>query len=172
LRQTFDGATAFPVRPLSVCRSPFLTLKNALSLVGIAEAFANPETTTGGNALKFYASMRIDVRRVGQVKAGENVIGNRTRVKIVKNKLAPPFATAEFDIRYGLGIDAVADLLDLGAESGLITKNGSYYTLGDESLGQGRERARQCLIERADLRAKIEAGLPKQVAARAESEAA
>jgi recombination protein RecA len=139
----------------------------------IGVTFGNPETTTGGNALKFYASMRIDVRRVGQVKAGDSVIGNRTRAKIVKNKLAPPFAVAEFDVRYGAGIDSVADLLDLGAEHNVITKNGSYYTMGDESLGQGRERARQCLLERADLRAKIEASLPRTVPVRgAESEAA
>jgi recombination protein RecA len=138
----------------------------------IGVTFGSPETTTGGNALKFYASMRIDVRRIGQVKSGESVIGNRTRVKVVKNKLAPPFALCEFDIRYGTGIDAVADLLDLGSEAGIIVKNGSYYTLGDESLGQGRERARQTLIERADLRQKVEAALPKTVSSRAESEAA
>jgi recombination protein RecA len=141
----------------------------------IGVTFGNPETTTGGNALKFYASMRIDVRRIGQVKSGESVIGNRTRVKVVKNKLAPPFAICEFDIRYGTGIDAVADLLDLGAEAGIIVKNGSYYTLGDESLGQGRERARATLTERADLRAKVEAALPKTAPARGpavESEAA
>ena len=141
----------------------------------IGVTFGNPETTTGGNALKFYASMRIDVRRIGQVKAGESVIGNRTRAKIVKNKLAPPFAVAEFDVRYGMGIDSIADLLDLGTEHNVITKNGSYYTMGDESLGQGRERARATLLERADLRDRIEAALPKTVSVRgatADSEAA
>jgi recombination protein RecA len=138
----------------------------------IGVTFGNPETTTGGNALKFYASMRIDVRRIGQVKSGDSVIGNRTRVKVVKNKLAPPFAVAEFDIRYGSGIDMIGDLLDSGAENGIITKNGAYYTMGDESLGQGRERARMTLVERADLRAKIEAAVAVSVPVRAELEAA
>jgi recombination protein RecA len=137
----------------------------------IGVTFGNPETTTGGNALKFYASMRLDVRRVGQVKAGEQLLGNRTRVKVVKNKLAPPFGMAEFDIRYGTGIDMLGDLLDLGVEQSVIGKNGAYYTLGDESLGQGRERARNTLSERADLRAKVEAALPKTAAAQRGSEA-
>ncbi len=145
---------------------------NGYEKVGIAVAFANPETTTGGNALKFYASMRIDVRRIGQVKAGENVIGNRTRVKIVKNKMAPPFGSCEFDIRFGSGMDALGDLLDIAVESGVVSKNGAYYTFADESLGQGRERARATLLERADLRAKIEAALPKVVTRKAEAEAA
>ncbi len=138
----------------------------------IGVTFGNPETTTGGNALKFYASMRLDVRRVGQVKAGENNIGNRTRVKIVKNKMAPPFGSCEFDIRFGSGMDALGDLLDIAAESGVVGKNGAYYTFADESLGQGRERARATLLERADLRAKIEAALPSVVTRKAESEAA
>jgi recombination protein RecA len=123
----------------------------------IGVTFGNPETTTGGNALKFYASMRLDVRRVGQVKAGENNIGNRTRVKVVKNKMAPPFGVAEFDIRFGSGIDGLGDLLDIAAEMGIVGKNGSYYTYGDESLGQGRERARALLIEHPEIFAKIEA---------------
>src|SRR4051812_27589686 len=138
----------------------------------IGVTFGNPETTTGGNALKFYASMRLDVRRIGQVKAGENNVGNRTRVKVVKNKMAPPFGMAEFDIRFGSGMDALGDLLDIAAESGVVSKNGAYYTFADESLGQGRERARATLLERADLRERIEAALPQQTGARAESEAA
>jgi len=138
----------------------------------IGVTFGNPETTTGGNALKFYASMRLDVRRVGQVKSGEALVGNRTRVKVVKNKLAPPFGSAEFDIRYGGGIDALGDLLDSAAEAGVVTKNGAYYTFADESLGQGRERARSTLAERADLRAKIEASLPASSARGTEIEAA
>ncbi len=125
----------------------------------IGVTFGNPETTTGGNALKFYASMRLDVRRVGQVKSGEMLIGNRTRVKVVKNKLAPPFGSAEFDIRYGGGIDALGDLLDSAVEAGAVQKNGAYYTLGDESLGQGRERARSFLAERGDLRQLLEGQL-------------
>ncbi|MDB4990546.1 MAG: RecA protein [Myxococcaceae bacterium] len=125
----------------------------------IGVTFGNPETTTGGNALKFYASMRLDVRRIGQVKAGETLIGNRTRVKVVKNKLAPPFGSAEFDIRYGGGIDRLGDLLDTATEAGVVTKNGAYYSLGDESLGQGRERARTCLLERSDLCQRLEGQL-------------
>ena len=135
----------------------------------IGVTFGNPETTTGGNALKFYASMRLDVRRVGQVKAGESMVGNRTRVKVVKNKMAPPFGMAEFDIRFGSGIDALGDLLDIAGETGVVSKNGAYYTFADESLGQGRERARATLLERADLRAKIEAALPKLAGARGEA---
>jgi len=138
----------------------------------IGVTFGNPETTTGGNALKFYASMRIDVRRIGQVKAGENVIGNRTRVKIVKNKMAPPFGSCEFDIRFGGGIDSIGDLLDIAAESGIVSKNGAYYTFEEESLGQGRERARQALIDRADLKSKIEALVAATTAKRSEAEAA
>jgi recombination protein RecA len=127
----------------------------------IGVTFGNPETTTGGNALKFYASMRLDVRRIGQVKAGENNIGNRTRVKVVKNKLAPPFGSCEFDVRFGTGIDALGDLLDIATEAGVVQKNGAYYTFAEESLGQGRERARTALLERAELRDRIAAALPK-----------
>ena len=116
--------------------------------------------------------MRLDVRRVGQVKAGENLVGNRTRVRVVKNKLAPPFGTAEFDIRYGGGIDALGDLLDSAVESGAISKNGAYYTFGDESLGQGRERARQALLDKPELRARLEAQLAINPRARTEPEAA
>jgi recombination protein RecA len=101
--------------------------------------------------------VRLDVRRVGQVKAGENNVGNRTRVKVVKNKMAPPFGTCEFDIRFGSGIDGLGDLLDIATEMSIVNKNGAYYTYGDESLGQGRERARALLIERPELFAKIEA---------------
>jgi recombination protein RecA len=138
----------------------------------IGVTFGNPETTTGGNALKFYASVRLDVRRIGQVKAGENNIGNRTRVKVVKNKMAPPFGSCEFDIRFGTGIDAIGDLLDLATDANIISKNGAYYTYADESLGQGRERARTALLERADLREKLEAQLLTTAVKRAEAEAA
>jgi recombination protein RecA len=112
----------------------------------IGVTFGSPETTTGGNALKYYASVRIDIRRIGAVKVGEEVLGNRTRVKVVKNKLAPPFQQTELDIRYGSGIDAVGDILDAAVEQELVRKNGSYYALDGESLGQGRERAREALI--------------------------
>src|SRR5512141_305656 len=107
----------------------------------IGVVFGNPETTTGGNALKFYASVRLDIRRVGQIKDGEQVIGNRTRVKVVKNKVAPPFREAEFDIRYGVGVDRIAEALDLGVDRGLVEKSGSHFALDGERIGQGRERA-------------------------------
>src|SRR6266516_628224 len=107
----------------------------------IGVVFGNPETTTGGHALKFYASVRLDIRRIGQIKEGEQVVGNRTRVKVVKNKMAPPFRETEFDIRYGVGVDRLAEAVDLGVERGLVDKSGAYYTLGDERMGQGRERA-------------------------------
>jgi len=107
----------------------------------IGVVFGNPETTTGGHALKFYASVRLDIRRIGQLKEGEQVVGNRTRVKVVKNKMAPPFRETEFDIRYGVGVDRLAEAVDLGVERGLVDKSGAYYTLGDERMGQGRERA-------------------------------
>jgi recombination protein RecA len=107
----------------------------------IGVVFGNPETTTGGHALKFYASVRLDIRRVGQVKDGEQVIGNRTRVKVVKNKVAPPFREAEFDIRYGVGVDRHAEALDLAVERNLLEKSGSYFALDGERIGQGRERA-------------------------------
>jgi recombination protein RecA len=113
----------------------------------IGVVFGNPETTPGGNALKFYASVRLDVRRIGQVKSGETVIGNRTRVRVVKNKCAPPFRSAEFDIRWGHGIDAAGDLLDSAIEAGVVDKRGAHLSLGNEKLGQGREKARQVIVE-------------------------
>jgi len=107
----------------------------------IGVVFGNPETTTGGHALKFYASVRLDIRRIGQLKEGEQVVGSRTRVKVVKNKVAPPFREAEFDIRYGVGVDRLAEAVDLGVERGLVEKSGAFYALGGERIGQGRERA-------------------------------
>jgi recombination protein RecA len=107
----------------------------------IGVVFGNPETTTGGHALKFYASVRLDIRRTGQLKEAEHVVGSRTRVKVVKNKVAPPFREAEFDIRYGLGVDRLAEAVDLGVERGLVEKSGSYFSFGGERIGQGRERA-------------------------------
>lgn len=118
----------------------------------IGVTFGSPETTTGGNALKFYSSMRLDVRRVGALKRDGNVVGNRTRVKVVKNKLAPPFRETEFDVVYGLGVDRLADLLDLGASTGLIDKAGAWYSIaGGERIGQGREQARSWLIEHGEV---------------------
>ncbi|HKQ69262.1 MAG TPA: recombinase RecA [Polyangiaceae bacterium] len=117
----------------------------------IGVVFGNPETTTGGNALKFYASVRLDVRRIGQVKVGEDAIGNRTRVKVVKNKCAPPFQQAEFEIRWGAGIDPAADLLDLAIERGIVDKSGAHLTFDGEHVGHGREKAREALIGNADM---------------------
>ncbi|HVW23143.1 MAG TPA: recombinase RecA [Candidatus Saccharimonadales bacterium] len=123
--------------------------------------FGNPETTTGGNALKFYASVRMDIRRIGQIKAGEEIIGNRTRVKVVKNKIAPPFREAEFDIMYNEGINTAGDILDLAAARNFVEKSGAWYALNDEKIGQGREAAKQYLQENpkimAELTAKIRA---------------
>jgi recombination protein RecA len=121
----------------------------------IGVMFGNPETTTGGNALKFYASVRMDIRRIQALKDGENVIGNRTRVKVVKNKMAPPFKEVEFDILYGEGISAEGDLLDLASNHNVIEKSGTWYTYKDERIGQGRENARNWLKEHKDAMTQI-----------------
>jgi recombination protein RecA len=125
----------------------------------IGVMFGNPETTTGGRALKFYASVRVDVRRVGAIKDGDVVRGSRTKVKVVKNKVAPPFREAEFDILYGFGISKEGDLLDLGVDSSLIEKSGSWYSIGGERMGQGRDNARQFLKDNHDIRIQIEESL-------------
>jgi recombination protein RecA len=117
----------------------------------IGVMFGNPETTTGGNALKFYASVRLDVRRIGALKEGEQVVGNRTRVKVVKNKLAAPFRETEFDVAYGQGISRVGEIIDLGVEAGVLEKSGAWIGYGGERLGNGRDAARQHLLERQDL---------------------
>jgi recombination protein RecA len=123
----------------------------------IGVTFGSPETTTGGQALKYFSSVRLDIRRIGPIKNGEDTIGSRTRVKVVKNKLAPPFQSAEFDIRYGEGIDAVADLLDIASESGVVEKRGAYFLFEGSHLGQGREKARDALIADAALRERLRA---------------
>ncbi len=117
----------------------------------IGVVFGSPETTTGGQALKYYASVRLDVRRIGKVTVAEKTIGNRTRVRVVKNKVAPPFGEAEFDVRWGTGIDAPGDLLDVAVELGAIQKNGAHFAFGDRTLGHGRERAREALAAHPEL---------------------
>jgi recombination protein RecA len=140
----------------------------------IGVMFGNPETTTGGRALKFYSSIRLDIRRIQSIKEGDRVVGSRTRGKVVKNKVAAPFRDAEFDILYGEGISFEGDLLDLGVEHGVIEKSGTWMSFGGERLGQGRENARLFLKEHTDIRAKLEAALRKKLnlphpAARAEA---
>jgi recombination protein RecA len=122
----------------------------------IGVMFGNPETTTGGNALKFYASVRLDIRRLGAIKHGDEVIGSRTRVKVVKNKVAPPFREAEFDILYGTGISQEGELIDLASENGIVEKSGAWYAFEGNRIGQGRENARDFLREHADIAATIE----------------
>ena len=122
----------------------------------IGVMFGNPETTSGGRALKFYASVRLDIRRIGALKAGDVIVGNRTRVKVVKNKVAPPFRVAEFDIIYGKGISLAGDLLDLGIEHGMVSQKGTWFSYGDLQLGQGRERSRTYLEEDAAVREQLE----------------
>ena len=122
----------------------------------IGVMFGNPETTTGGNALKFYASVRLDIRRIGQLKDGDEVKGNQTRVKVVKNKVAPPFRKAEFDIMYGEGISRSGEIIDLGAELGIIKKSGSWYSYNDTKLGQGREAAKDCMKDNPELAEELE----------------
>ena len=119
--------------------------------------FGNPETTTGGNALKFYASVRLDVRRIGQIKDGENVIGNRTRVKVVKNKVAPPFRSTEFDIMFGEGVSKLGEIIDMGVECEVIKKSGSWFSYGDTKLAQGRDAVKALLRDNDELREEIEA---------------
>jgi recombination protein RecA len=118
--------------------------------------FGNPETTTGGNALKFYASVRLDIRRIGQIKDRDEVVGNQTRVKVVKNKVAPPFKQVEFDIMYGQGVSKTGELIDLGVKAGIVEKSGSWYSYDGGRIGQGREAAKTFLSENADIAGRIE----------------
>ncbi len=122
----------------------------------IGVMFGNPETTTGGNALKFYASVRLDIRRTGAVKQGEEVVGSRTKVKVVKNKVAPPFKEAEFDILYGSGVSKEGELIDIGAEQGIVEKAGAWYSFAGERIGQGRENAKEFLREHPDMAHEVE----------------
>ncbi len=122
----------------------------------IGVMFGNPETTTGGNALKFYASIRVDIRRIGQIKSGDEVLGNRTRVKIVKNKVAPPFRKAEFDIMYGAGISKVGEIIDIGVEHEIIKKSGSWFSYGETKLGQGRDAVKGLIQDNPELKEELE----------------
>ena len=122
----------------------------------IGVMFGNPETTSGGNALKFYASVRLDIRRIGQIKDGDKITGNRTRVKVVKNKLAPPFRTSEFDLMYGFGISRLGELVDLGVDHNVIAKSGSWYSYGDTKLAQGRDAVKQLLLDNPELVEELE----------------
>ncbi|MCC6252122.1 MAG: recombinase RecA [Bacteroidia bacterium] len=122
----------------------------------IGVMFGNPETTTGGNALKFYASVRLDIRRTGQLKDGDSVFGNRVKVKVIKNKVAPPFRTAEFDILYGEGISKVGEIIDIGVELNIIKKSGSWFSYGDTKLGQGRDSVKQILADNPELAEELE----------------
>src|SRR5208282_3465516 len=125
----------------------------------IGVMFGNPETTTGGNALKFYSSVRLDIRRIGAIKDRDEVVGNQTRVKVVKNKVAPPFKQVEFDIMYGQGISKVGELLDLGVKAGIVEKSGSWFSYDSQRIGQGRENAKAFLKANPDIAGKIEAAI-------------
>jgi len=132
----------------------------------IGVMFGNPETTTGGNALKFYASLRLDIRRIGQLKKGEDIQGNRTRVKVVKNKLAPPFQKAEFDIIYGEGISKAGEIIDLGVEYGIVKKSGSWFSYGDTKLGQGRDAVKDLLKDNPELFEELETKVREALASK------
>ena len=133
----------------------------------IGVMFGNPETTTGGNALKFYSSVRLDIRRSTQIKDGDQVMGNRTRVKVVKNKVAPPFRTAEFDIMYGQGISKAGEIIDLGVEHDILIKSGSWFSYGETRLGQGRDTVKQLFIDNPELAEEVEAKIKEAIEATA-----
>jgi len=129
----------------------------------IGVMFGNPETTTGGNALKFYASVRLDIRRMAQIKDGDEAIGNRVKVKVVKNKVAPPFRTAEFDIVFGEGISKVGEIIDMGVEMNIIQKSGSWYSYNGDKLGQGRDAVKQLLLDNPELSAEVEGKIREKI---------
>jgi recombination protein RecA len=140
----------------SISRSRCLVIFINQVRMKIGVMYGNPETTTGGNALKFYASVRLDIRRTGQIKDRDDIIGNSTRVKVVKNKVAPPFKQVEFDIMYGQGVSKVGEILDLGVKAGLVEKSGAWFSYDSVRIGQGRENAKQYLIENPDVAQRIE----------------
>ena len=132
--------------------------------------FGNPETTTGGNALKFYASVRLDIRRIGQVKDGEEALGNNVRVKVVKNKVAPPFRKAEFDIMYGEGISKTGEIIDLGVQCNIIKKSGSWFSYGDTKLGQGRDSVRNLIGDNPELALELETKIKNAISGKTTTE--
>jgi recombination protein RecA len=140
----------------SIARSNCMVIFINQIRMKIGVMFGSPETTTGGNALKFYSSVRLDIRRIGAIKDRDEVVGNATRVKVVKNKVAPPFKQVEFDIMYGEGISKTGELLDLGVKAGVVEKSGSWFSYGDERIGQGRENAKQFLKDNPDVAFAIE----------------
>jgi recombination protein RecA len=137
----------------------------------IGVMFGNPETTTGGNALKFYASVRLDIRRVSQIKDGDTATGNRTRVKVVKNKVAPPFRQVEFDIVFGEGISKVGEVIDMGVELGILNKSGSWFSYGDNKIGQGRDAVKQFLLDNPEVMEEVEGRIREQLMVNASQEA-
>jgi len=151
MSQALRKLTATISKTKSIC----IFINQLREKIGIM--FGNPETTTGGNALKFYASIRIDIRRLTQIKDGENVTGNRTKIKVVKNKVAPPFRTAEVDIIYGEGFSRIGEIIDLGVDLNVIKKSGSWFSYGDTKLGQGRDAVKSLLIDNLELQSELEA---------------
>ncbi len=145
---------------VSRSKTTFIFLNQIRLKIGVM--FGNPETTTGGNALKFYASIRLDIRRIGQIKEKEDVVGNQTRVKVVKNKLAPPFRQVEFDIMYGEGVSKMGELIDLGVKAGLVEKSGSWFSFDNQRIGQGRNNARQFLLENPSVSNALELKIREQ----------
>ena len=145
---------------VSRSKTTFIFLNQIRLKIGVM--FGNPETTTGGNALKFYASIRLDIRRIGQIKEKEEVVGNQTRVKVVKNKLAPPFRQVEFDIMYGEGVSKMGELIDLGVKAGLVEKSGSWFSFDNQRIGQGRNNARQFLLDNSAMAETLELKIREQ----------
>jgi len=145
----------------SISRSQCMIIFINQIRIKIGVMFGNPETTTGGNALKFYSSVRLEIRRIGAIKDRDEVVGNQTRVKVVKNKIAPPFKTVEFDIMYGEGISKLGELIDLGVKAEIVDKSGSWFSYGDQRIGQGRENAKQFLRDNPEIADEIERAVRK-----------
>ncbi len=157
MSQAMRKLTATISRTKSTC----IFINQLREKIGIM--FGNPETTTGGNALKFYSSIRLDIRRIGQIKDGEHAVGNRTRVKVVKNKVAPPFRQVEFDIIFGQGISKIGEIIDMGVEMNILTKSGSWYSYGENKIGQGRESVKNFLNDNPEFSKEIEAKIREEL---------